>query len=306
MFKMVKTLVMSTVVTAVLAVGALGLDGLKAGVVEVSGSLNLRSEANTSCEVVKKLPNGTDLSVFDEVDGFYKVSAGGTVGYASKDFVALKDVMNISNGGGAKVTVDILNLREKPTTDSPVVAKLPLGEVTEIIGINSGWLKVRTNQGTGYISPEYVEYVPVTDSIVPPVSNMSSNAAASTGTKGEEVIAYAKQFIGTPYVYGGSSPNGFDCSGFTSYVYKKFGISLSRTSSGQMSNGSKVDKSDLQPGDLVFFTSSSSSKTVSHVGIYVGSGNFIHAVKPGKSLTIDTLTSGYYNTYYWAARRVLS
>lgn len=303
MFRFVKTMAVSVALTATLAMGAFALDGVKAGVVEVSGSLNLRSEANTTCAVAKKLPNGTDLTVFGEIDGFYKVSAGGTVGYASKDFVALQDIMNITDGGGAKVTVSVLNLREQPTTDAAVAAKLSEGEVTEIIGINSGWLKVRSQQGTGYISPEYVEYVPLSGAIKTP-ENMVATSSASG--KASEVIAYAKQFIGTPYVYGGSSPSGFDCSGFTSYVYKKFGIYLNRTSGGQMSNGSKVDRSDLQAGDLVFFTSSSNSKTVSHVGIYVGDGNFIHAVKPGKSLTIDTLSSGYYSTYYWAARRVLS
>lgn len=301
MFRFVKTMAVSVALTATLAMGAFALDGVKAGVVEVSGSLNLRSEANTTCAVAKKLPNGTDLTVFGETDGFYKVSAGGTVGYASKEFVALQDVMNIENGGGAKVTVSVLNLREQPNTAAAVAAKLSEGEVSEIIGINSGWLKVRSQQGTGYISPEFVEYVPLSGAV-----QAGQAAATGTSSRGQEVIAYAKQFIGTPYVYGGSSPKGFDCSGFTSYVYKNFGIALNRTSGGQMSNGSKVDRSDLQAGDLVFFTSSSSSKTVSHVGIYVGDGNFIHAVKPGKSLTIDTLSSGYYSTYYWAARRVLS
>lgn len=108
---------------------------------------------------------------------------------------------------------------------------------------------------------------------------------------GSEIVAYAKQFIGTPYVHGGSSPSGFDCSGFTSYVYSHFGGSLPRTSAGQFSCGNYVERSDLQPGDLVFFTRSSSSSRISHVGIYVGGGCFIHSPQAGDSVKISSFST---------------
>ena len=115
---------------------------------------------------------------------------------------------------------------------------------------------------------------------------------------------YAKQFLGKPYVYGASGPNSFDCSGFTSYVYKHFGYTLNRTATGQLSNGTAVSRSDLRPGDLVFFKSGG-SKPVSHVGIYVGNGQFIHASTNGVGeVRYDSLNSTHYNNAYVYARRI--
>ena len=133
--------------------------------------------------------------------------------------------------------------------------------------------------------------------------NTEADKQAAEVSKGEQIVNKAKQYLGVKYVYGGASPSGFDCSGFTSYVYKQFGIKLNRSSSAQTSNGYKVSRSELKAGDLVFFTSPG-SKSVGHVGIYIGNCNFIHAVKPGRAVEIDTMTSGYYNTYYWGARRI--
>ena len=123
----------------------------------------------------------------------------------------------------------------------------------------------------------------------------------SVDASGSEVVAYAKQFLGTPYVHGGSSPNGFDCSGFTSYVYSHFGASLPRTASGQYSCGDYVERSSLEPGDLIFFTSSSKSSRISHVAIYVGGGKFIHSPQQGESVEIRSLSST--NLHYCGAVR---
>ena len=131
----------------------------------------------------------------------------------------------------------------------------------------------------------------------------TSAVAASSGL-GQQVVDYAKQYLGTPYVYGGNGPNSFDCSGYTSYVYRHFGYTLNRTASGQLSNGVSVSKSELQPGDLVFFKDGG-SKPVSHVGIYIGGGQFIHASTSTYEVRINDLTSGYYNNVYVYARRIL-
>lgn len=125
----------------------------------------------------------------------------------------------------------------------------------------------------------------------------------SRGTvrKGTEVVNYAYKFLGKPYVYGAAGPNAFDCSGLTQYVYNKFGVGLSRTTYTQVNEGIKVSKNDLRAGDLVFFNTGGS---ISHVGIYVGNGEFIHAPRTGKPVMISSLSDGYYSQRYATARRI--
>ena len=294
MLKKIRTVFTAGILAAVLAVSASALDSIKAGVVDAS-ALNLRQQATTESASLKMLSNGTDLSVIGEEGEFYKVSAAGTVGYAHKDYVIIKDIMNISNGGGVKVTASALNLRAEPSLSAAVIGKLYEGTTAEIIGINSGWLKVNSSAGTGYISPDYVEYIEL--------SSASAGQASSNSSLGQQVVDKALSYLGVKYVYGGASPSGFDCSGLSYYVYKQFGATLNRSSSAQTSNGYKVSKSELMPGDLVFFSSPGSS-SVGHVGIYIGGGQMVHSVKPGRYVEIDTINSGYYSTYYWGARRI--
>jgi cell wall-associated NlpC family hydrolase len=119
----------------------------------------------------------------------------------------------------------------------------------------------------------------------------------------DQVINYAYRFRGTPYRYGAMSPRGFDCSGFTSYVFKRFGIELDRSSRGQIFDSVRVKKNDLQPGDLVFFQNTYTTG-ISHVGIYIGNGDFIHA-SSSKGVMISSLSNSYWSSRYYGARRVL-
>ena len=121
---------------------------------------------------------------------------------------------------------------------------------------------------------------------------------------GNQVVEYAKKYLGYKYVAGGSSTKGFDCSGFTTYVFKHFGISLNRASKGQIKNGVAVEKSKLQAGDLVIFNNESNS-AIGHVGIYIGSGKFIHAANKKEGVTITELSMSYYSKRYVGARRVI-
>ena len=124
-------------------------------------------------------------------------------------------------------------------------------------------------------------------------------------TTGEEIVEYAKQYLGYKYVSGGVSPStGFDCSGFTLYVYNNFGISLNRTATGQMNNGIAIDRDNLQLGDLVIFNNDSNT-SIGHVGIYIGNGDFIHASNPSDGVKITALSTGYYEKRYVGARRVI-
>lgn len=137
-----------------------------------------------------------------------------------------------------------------------------------------------------------------------------SSATASQGQlgqqgQGEQVAAYAQQFLGVNYTHGGRSPQtGFDCSGFAYYVYKHFGITLSTGPAGQLQQGTQVSKSDLQPGDIVFFRSEN-SRSGYHEGIYIGNNKFIHAVAPGRPVQITNLDSSWYTQRFLEARRYL-
>ena len=130
--------------------------------------------------------------------------------------------------------------------------------------------------------------------------NTSSSINRGVNKSSSQVANYAYNFLGRPYVYGANGPNAFDCSGFTSYVYRHFGVSLPRTASSQFSAGSAVSRNNLAPGDLVFFNTVG---YLGHVGLYIGGGDFIHAASSGR-VKISSLSEGYYRTRYAGARRV--
>ena len=134
-------------------------------------------------------------------------------------------------------------------------------------------------------------------------SDSGNIASRGAITKGNEVVNYAYKFLGKPYVYGATGPNAFDCSGLTQYVYNKFGVDISRTTYTQVGEGTKVNRSDLRAGDLVFFNTEGS---ISHVGIYIGGGEFIHAPRTGKPVMVSSLSDGYYSARYATARRIFN
>lgn len=214
------------------------------------------------------------------------------------------------------------NFRSEPTTQSTSINKLVrYTEVTVVSELDNGWYKVTYNGTTGYISKALITLGSApeqpssrasettraaTQSNTQAVASSSSSqvvtGVAPASSYGGGVVSTATSLLGSRYVYGGSSPSGFDCSGFTSYVYAQNGVSLNRTAAGQLSNGVAVSKSDLQPGDLVMFGSSASN--VYHVGIYVGGGQMIHAANSNRGVVYDTINSGYYANNYYGARRV--
>lgn len=221
----------------------------------------------------------------------------------------------------AYVSTASLKVRKEATTESEVIDSLVLNSEIYIIEELDGWYKIKIGEQIGYVSSQYISDTKTKettsrgtsanriDSVTPVETTTEETTSETTtantsGTTGEEVVAYAKQFLGYKYVAGGASPSGFDCSGFTLYVYKHFGITINRTSSDQIKNGVAVDRSNLQLGDLVIFNGES-NKTIGHVGIYVGGGSFIHASNPKGGVKIDSLSSSYYNPRYVGARRVI-
>lgn len=208
------------------------------------------------------------------------------------------------------INTETANLRKTASTASEVVTTLSLNSAINVISEENGWSKVKVGDKEGYISSSLLSDKRQETSRsmtkfrekTAEESNKTENTSnvASSGN-GSSVVATANQYIGSRYIYGGTAPSGFDCSGFTSYVYKRYGVSLSRTAAGQYSNGVAVSKGELQPGDLVMFGKSG----INHVGIYIGGGKMIHAANPSRGVTTDTINSGYYGTNYVGARRIL-
>ena len=201
-----------------------------------------------------------------------------------------------------------VNVREEASKDSEIVEQIKLNTEVTVLSEESGWSKVSVNSKEGYIASNLLSSSK-TQETTSRGSTTTRKKATSTETttvssgKGSTVVETAKNYIGCRYVYGASGPNSFDCSGFTSYVFRLHGVSLSRTAKGQYSNGSAVSRGDLQPGDLVMFGPSLSG--INHVGIYIGGGKIVHAANPSRGVTIDTINSGYYNNNYVGARRVI-
>lgn len=218
------------------------------------------------------------------------------------------------------VTAESLMVRKEASASSEDLDSLSKNDKVQITGQVDGWYQIKINGKTGYVSAKYISDTKVAETTsrsgstikeekVTPMeveekTEETTSSTTSNSNKGTSVVEYAKNYIGCKYVSGGSSPStGFDCSGFTSYVYKNFGVSLSRSSKGQINDGVAVSRSNLQPGDIVVFNNSGNT-AIGHVGIYIGGDNFIHAANPSQGVTITSLSSSYYSKRYVGARRV--
>ncbi len=284
--KMVRVFLLAAISTVLLAGFASAAETQQAVAVGATtgSSLRLRAEASTSSSIITTLDEGVAVAVLDDsIDGWYKVNYNGDVGYVSADYMVI-DQDNVFTTYG-RVTGDGVYVRSGPSTDSDVLNTVDADTIVTINGFVDGWYDVTCKYGTeGYIRSDFLV-----------LTNSSSSS---------DIVDLAMQYLGTRYVYGGSSPSGFDCSGFTMYVYGQAGYSLphSATSQWQSGLGTKVwSISALQPGDLVFFNdpSRNAGKACSHAGIYVGNGQFIHSSSSRSGgVIISDLTSGYYNTYF--------
>lgn len=284
--------------TSVLAVGV------------TADSVRLRSAANTGSAILAELNRGTAVSILGRQDGWYKVNYDGKTGYMSADYVTYR-----ASAGDlrcvARVTGDGLNLRSGAAASGAVLATASRGEYVDVSGFENGWFRVQYSGKTGYMSGDYLTLAaarPAAPAPAPTAPTAPTTPAVPASGTGAEIAALARSFVGkAPYVYGGAGPAGFDCSGFTMYIYGQFGIRLPHGATDQMRCGAAVDRSQLQPGDLIFFHDDYySSSTASHCGIYVGNDQFVHASTYGSGGVLLTALKGnpYYSAHYIAARRM--
>ena len=278
--------------------------------VSASVGLNVRSGAGTSYSKLGKLEYKEKVTVLSTSNGWSKINYNGKTGYVDSSYLkstvsgSTDDNTNNETTGTTKYvnTTSGLNVRSGAGTSYSKLGKLEYKEKVTVLSTSNGWSKINYNGKTGYVDSSYLQ------STVPGSNgNNANNNNNTVSTKANEVIAYAKTLLGKPYVWGAQGPNSFDCSGFTYYVFKnKAGIVLPRTSSAQSKYGTYVSKSNLKAGDLVFFdTNGANDGNVSHVGMYIGNGQMIHASYGQKKIVIANFNDSYYQKAYVNARRVL-
>lgn len=255
-----------------------------------------------------------EINVIEIVNGWVCVEAKTTKGWIRKEKIQKEETKPVVAEPEVEAPVQqtviktlyvnssSINVRKEANTSSEILANLPVNTSVDVLAEENGWSKVKVNEKEGYISSSLLstKKQETSRSATPRKANTTAKrettSTAPVSGNGSSVVAYAKQFIGTKYTYGGSSPStGFDCSGFTSYVFRNFGVSLPRTSGGQSGAGTPVSRSNLAAGDLVIYSG--------HVAIYVGGGQVIHAPRPGKSVCIVPLNQAASN--YLGARRVI-
>ena len=275
--------------------------------------LNLRKGPGTSYSVIRTLSKGTAVTVHSSINGWSKISVNGVEGYVSTSFLSSTNPSTNSSTSNETtstptttmyVTPDAgLNLRKGAGTSYSVIKTLSKGTAVTVHSSSNGWSKVSVNGVEGYVSTSYLSSTKPSNS----GSSSSSSSNSSTSVSVDKVLDFAHQQLGKPYVWGAQGPNSFDCSGLIYYVYKNAAnITLPRTSVEQSKFGTTVSKSNLKAGDLVFFdTNGPNNGAVSHVGIYAGEGQLIHASSSNKKIVKVNMETSYWNNTYVVAKRVL-
>ena len=271
-------------------------------------SLRLRSAAGTDSDTIVMAPKGTEVTVEEDAgNGWYKVTYGENTGYMSGEWlrVTLEDGTVLEDEPVPQseepeepqqqrglITADVLNVRSGPGTDFEKVASLRRGSLVDIEEeLEGGWYKI----SAGYISAEYVTLV-----------DADYQATSALGAAAADM---ARSLLGCRYVSGGKGPSSFDCSGLMYYIYQQLGHPIARGSSSQYyKSGWFVSMDELQPGDLIFFfdrrfDSSGGTLPTTHVGMYAGDGQFIHASTTSYRVQYDSIY-GYYAPYIVGAKRI--
>ncbi len=258
------------------------------GIADVeSGNLNVREQPSTSGKLVGKMPKNAACEVLEIADGWAYITSGEVTGYVNLDYLLtgpaaiLKAQELVSTVAIAET--DGLNVREEANTDSAILTKVLKGEELEYLETLEDWVKVSIDGEDAYVAAEYVT---VKENLTTAITMSELLYGAGVSDVRVDMVEYAKQFVGNPYVWGGTSlTKGADCSGFVLSIYKKYGIKLTHSAKVQANEGKKISASELQPGDLVFYANGSG--TINHVSMYIGGGQVIHASSPKTGIKIS-------------------
>ena len=268
------------------------------GIANVEETLNVRETPSADSSMVGKMPKNAAGEILETLDGWYKIQSGDVTGYVSADYLITGEEA-AARAEEVKQTIatvktPTLNVREEPNTECSILALMPQGEELNVLEDLSGWVKVDLDNTNGFISKDYVDI-----SVQLPKAMTMTEVRYGNGVSDVRVdlISYATQFVGNPYVWGGTSlTNGADCSGFTLSIFAKYGVYLPHSSKAQANCGTRISASEAKPGDLFFYGSGSS---ISHVAIYIGNGQIVHASSKKTGIKIS-------NAFYRSPICVLS
>lgn len=265
------------------------------GIAQVDNHLNVRKIPDSNGKLVGKMSNNTACEILSitEDGQWAHILSGEVEGYVSTEYLltgmdAVKKAEEIIKPM-AVVTADGLNIRTEPNTNCEIVTMVPNGEELEFSQVmDDGWVEVLLDGDKVYASAEYVAIEEKLGTAITMTELLYGEGVSDVRV---ELCQYAKQFIGNPYVWGGTSlTNGADCSGFVLSVFKKYGITLPHHSGTQAQYGTYVSMSDIKAGDLVFY---GYGNTINHVAIYIGNGQVVHASSPTSGIKISNV---YYRT----------
>ena len=251
-------------------------------------ALYIRRSGDWDAEALALVDYGTTVAVTGKSGGWYQVRYDGIEGYLSGEYL---DLRTSGLTGYGQVTADALNLRSGAGTGYETVTSLPNGAWVSVSRFENGWFYVDYDGVSGYGSGDLP----------------SGGDAGTVSGSASDLVALALSYQGVPYAYGGASPSGFDCSGYTMYIYQQFGVYLPHGATDQLSYGTAVGFGELQPGDLVFFQDADfSSSAASHCGIYIGDGQFIHATSDSRfnCVKISSFSESYYASHFLTGRRL--
>lgn len=279
-----------TVTTAAGQAAAFGYTNL--GVAQVDGNLNVREAPGTEAEVVGKMPNNAGCEIIETDGEWTKIKSGKVEGYVKTEYLLSGDAA-LAKAAEVKQTIATVNtttlyVREQPNTDCGIITMMPMGEELEVVETLDGWVKINVDSDEGYVSSEYVDI-----SVELAKAQTMTEIRYGQGVSDVRVslVQYATQFVGNPYVWGGTSlTRGADCSGFVLSVFANYGISLPHSSVAQANCGARISASEARPGDLFFYGNGS---RINHVAIYIGNGQVVHASSPKSGIKIS---GAYYRT----------
>ena len=259
------------------------------GIAHVDNHLNIREEPSESGKLVGKLSKNAACEILSVEDGWAHIKSGKVEGYCSTDYLYTgQEAINKAKEVASLIAVvdtETLKVREEPNTDCAVITLIPQNEELEVVEVmENGWIKFLLDDEEAYVSGDYVKVEERLEKAVTLTELLYGQGVSDVRV---DLVQYAKQFIGNPYVWGGTSlTNGADCSGFTMSIFKKYGISLPHHAASQAQMGTKITLAEAQPGDLVFYAKNGS---INHVAIYIGGGQVVHASSPKTGIKISSV-----------------